>query len=105
MEFSWKLIMKDNAEKIAALNWVQLSFALGMGVFVAVIVYLIYKLAIGATPAEAKAKITKEALPLITSSIIIAAIYSLAILDKVQENTVAAIYGAVAGYVLGRGRE
>ena len=79
-----------------------LLFLLGFGAFVAVCVGVVYKMSLGTIPENDRAEVAREMIPLITIGVIVAAIYSLAVAQLVKENTVAAIFGALAGYVLGK---
>ena len=61
-------------------------------------------MALGMVPEHDKSNVAKEVIPLVAIGVIVAAIYALAVAGLVKENTVAAIFGDLAGYVLGKGK-
>ena len=75
------------------------------GCFMAICVGFVYRMTLVKTPENDRTEVAREMIPLITIGIIVAAVYALAVAQLVKENTVAAILGALAGYVLGKGKQ
>ena len=74
----------------------------GFGLAVTGAVTAAYYMALKYTPIEDRADVAKVVIPLVTIGVIVAAVYALAVVGRMGENSVAALFGALAGYVLGK---
>lgn len=84
------------------LSWILLVVVFSS--LVALCATAVYWFAVVKTPDADRSKITKDVLPLVTVGIIVAATFTLAVIGVLKENSVGALFGAIAGYVLGRSK-
>lgn len=82
----------------------QLIVALAIPAMCGTVVAMVYWWAIGRTPEDKRHLVSKSVFPLITVGCVVCVVYALAVLGILKENTVSALLGGVAGYILGSGK-
>ena len=89
-------------EQLRDLTTPQLIFCLGMAAMVGTVVALVYIVTVKKASPSSIGGLARDLLPLITVGVIVAGAFKLAVLGAIPGSAVAALYSAIAGYVLGK---